>query len=100
MSSRNPFRDFILPLAYENRGLLHALLGLTSCHMLAGRPSSRHETEAIEHRLEAIRWLSTMLSFQESGGTNDDVPIATILMLVLHDVSVTSVLVTNRMFIL
>ena len=88
--SRNPFRELLLPLAYDHAGLLHALLGLTASHMQVSHPSSSTlKTEAIEHRLEAIRHLNNMLSYQEmlsAGDASDDVALATILILVLHDV--------------
>ena len=52
--------------------------------------SSAYEAEPIEHRLEAIRRLIPILSSfeeHESLELSEDVPLAVILMLLLHDVS-------------
>lgn len=86
----NPYRELILPLAYTNIGLLHAVLGLTARHMQAAHISDNSETEALEHRLEALRYLSLMLWQEEvtaPGRSDEDLPLATILILLLYDVS-------------
>ena len=87
----NPFREFILPLAYENVGLLHAVLGLSECHLAASRNNEKaHKAEAIEHRIAAIHFLSAGLRLYKKGtlsNLEETTLLAIILILLLHDVS-------------
>lgn len=88
----NLFRQHILPIAYRHTGLLHALLGLVLCHMQASDPHIQQtdQAEALEHRVSAIRSLSSLLARGTDtslDGMAEDVQLATILILVLHDVS-------------
>lgn len=88
----NPFRSYILPLAYKNLGILHAVLALSSCHIV----TSGHKTDAkmsmatmIEHQLSALQSLSSLLLKEELYSLaveEEDILLATVLLLVLRDV--------------
>jgi hypothetical protein len=68
---------------------LHAILGLACCHLDAVNGTRHSEAEALEHRLEAIRYLSVLLEMEKDGmlqAEDQDVVLATINVLVLHDV--------------
>lgn len=86
----NPYRAFILPLAYEQFGLLYAVLGLAANH-LGHLNSDKYllDTVAVEYRLRALQALSDAISKGISGklspGERDSI-FATIQMLLLHDV--------------
>ena len=89
--SSNPFRKYVLPMAYEHIGLLHAVLGLATCHMDAfAGDKPLHHAEALEHRLHAIQSLSSLIMDDRNGSlqeAEENFLLATILILVLHDVS-------------
>ena len=86
----NPFRDHVLPLAYEHVGLLHAILGLASCHLgITGDLIGYYKTEALKHRVEAIRCLAELLADERERllpASHRDVVLAIINILVLHDI--------------
>jgi len=87
----NPFKDYILPLASQNAGLLEAVLGLSACHMMNRDPeaNARMFTAAIEHRLSAFQALGVLLLKEESSGLSEmeeEVALAIVLTLVLHDI--------------
>ncbi|OGM46144.1 hypothetical protein ABOM_004899 [Aspergillus bombycis] len=93
----NPFRGYILPLAYQDTGILHAVLGLTMCHINA---SGKRETEnisvarMIEHQLSALQSLSSLLMKEEIYGLTDDeqdLLLAVVILLVLYDICETGV---------
>lgn len=91
-STFNPFRAYILPLAYQHPGLLHAILGLAACHLRSSEldVSQQTHTAAIHHKLLAIQSLGSLLLKEECFGLNDieeDLALATVLILVLDDVS-------------
>lgn len=86
----NPFRDHILPLAYEHTSLLHAILGLSACHIPQETISSPH-TAALEHKLSAIQALASLLLKEECLGLSpieEDLTLTIVLLLLLQDVSV------------
>lgn len=62
--TKNPFREYVLPLVYEHLGLLHAVLGLAACHLSRSPADDAHlcKTEALKHRLEAKRHLKDLLA--------------------------------------
>ncbi|KIL94321.1 hypothetical protein FAVG1_02884 [Fusarium avenaceum] len=64
----NPFRQYILPLAYQDQGILHALLGLSACHMhnTGNYHGSGLITVSLGYRLSAIRSLATLLAKEET----------------------------------
>ncbi|EXJ78188.1 hypothetical protein A1O3_09349 [Capronia epimyces CBS 606.96] len=81
----------MLPLSYQHRGLLHALLGLAACHLgSSGIDTSQfNQTSALEHKLSAIQALSAFLIKEEMLGLNameEDITLAIVLLLVLHDI--------------
>lgn len=83
---------YVLPLAYQHAGLLHAILGLAACHLRSSEidPSQRTHTAAIEHKLLAIQSLGALLLKEECFGLNDieeELALAIVLILVLDDVS-------------
>ncbi|KAF2688703.1 hypothetical protein K458DRAFT_151369 [Lentithecium fluviatile CBS 122367] len=87
----NPFKAYILPLAYQNAGLLEAVLGLSACHLRNqdSRANSPMIAAAIEHRLSAFQALSTLLRKEEDVGLNDteeEIALALVLTLVIHDI--------------
>ncbi|KAK6837549.1 hypothetical protein RU639_001635 [Aspergillus parasiticus] len=93
----NPFRGYILPLAYRDIGILHAVLGLTMCHITS---SGKRETEnasvarMIEHQLSALQSLSSLLIKEEIYGLTDDEQdglLAVVILLVLYDICETGV---------
>lgn len=82
---------YVLPLAYEQIGLLYAVLGLTACHkgMMTADDYLRG-TVAVEYRLKAIQSLGETLQNGISAGFNEDERdgiFATIQILLLQDVS-------------
>ncbi|KAL7765695.1 hypothetical protein ACKLNR_003611 [Fusarium oxysporum f. sp. zingiberi] len=87
----NPFRDYVLPLAYQHQGILHALLGLSACHMhnTGNANSQRLVTVSLGYRLSAIRSLASLLHKEDTSRltpTEEEYVLAMVLLLVLHDV--------------
>ncbi|KAI1746648.1 fungal-specific transcription factor domain-containing protein [Xylaria castorea] len=92
----NPFREHVLPLAYQHQGILHALLGLSACHIhLSGRrESQRLVTISLRYRVSALRSLGSMLSKEEVTGltiSEEEHVLGMVLLSVLHDVCETGV---------
>ncbi|CAG8910053.1 unnamed protein product [Penicillium egyptiacum] len=87
----NPYRLYILPLAYEQIGPLYAVLGLTACHIGIKKDDAYpRDTLAVEYQARAIRCLSETLQNDISGelGENErDGIFATIQVLLLQDAS-------------
>ncbi|KAF3398488.1 hypothetical protein F1880_005762 [Penicillium rolfsii] len=86
----NPYRRYVLPLAYEQIGLLYAVLGLSACH-LGHLRSDKHlyETTAVNYRLKAITALGAAIRKVCSGYFSDDERdgvFVTIQILLLHDI--------------
>ncbi|KAJ5291877.1 fungal-specific transcription factor domain-containing protein [Penicillium angulare] len=90
VESKNPYRVYVLSLAYEQIGLLHAVLALSACHF--GHLNSNkhfHEAVAVDYRLKAIAELGVAIRKVSSGDFNDsdrDGVFATIQILLLHDI--------------
>ncbi|KAF5722943.1 hypothetical protein FMUND_2300 [Fusarium mundagurra] len=87
----NPFREYVLPLAYQHQGILHALLGLSACHMhnTGHANSQRLVTVSLGYRLSAIRSLASLLHKEDISRltpTEEEHVLAMVLLLVLHDV--------------
>ncbi|KAF4959045.1 hypothetical protein FGADI_1923 [Fusarium gaditjirri] len=87
----NPFRDYVLPLAYQHQGILHALLGLSACHMHSTgyTHNQRLVTASLGYRLSAIRSLASLLHKEDTSrltSTEEEHVLAMVLLLVLHDV--------------
>ena len=90
--SSNPFAEYVLPLAYQHDGVLHALLGLSACHMhTSGKDQSIECTDtALRHRVAAIQALGTLLEQEETSQmsvTQEESVLAMVLLLIFHDVS-------------
>jgi hypothetical protein len=88
----NPFKEYILPLAYRHDGVLHAVLGLSACHLhFSGKDESqRCITTALQHRVAALHSLGELLLQEETSGlanVEEESILAMALLLVFHDVS-------------
>lgn len=87
----NPYRSYVLPLAFEQICLLYAVLGLSACH-LGHLKADRHlhEAVAVDYRVKAFTALGAYIK-KASSGTLDhserDGVFATIQIFLLHDVS-------------
>ncbi|CAI7604119.1 unnamed protein product [Penicillium manginii] len=91
----NPYRLYVIPLAYEQLNVLYAVLGLSACHM--GHLNSEmhlYESVAVEYRAKAINALGTTINKVCSGnfrGSDVDSVFATIQILLLHDICETGI---------
>ncbi|CCF34615.1 C6 zinc finger protein [Colletotrichum higginsianum] len=89
--TENPFRVHVLPLAYQHTGVLHAVLGLSACHLhLSSSGAARVEmATALQHRVAALNILALLLGKEEVHGltaAEDEAVLAIVLLLVLHDI--------------
>ncbi|CAG8044594.1 unnamed protein product [Penicillium salamii] len=86
----NPYQVYVLPLAYEQIGLLYAVLGLTACHLgIQKEDLYLRETLAVEYRVRAISRLGETLQNGLSGELSEnerDGIFATIQILLLQDI--------------
>lgn len=87
----NPFKKHVLPLIYRHQGVLHALLGLSACHMhISGKNESQHyATISLKYRLSALHSLGTFLQQEEVSAlttSEEEYVLGIVLLLVLHDV--------------
>ncbi|KAF5976051.1 hypothetical protein FCOIX_7305 [Fusarium coicis] len=87
----NPFREYVLPLAYQHQGILHALLGLSACHMhnTGHANNQRLVTVSLRYRLSAIQSLASLLHKEDISRltpTEEEHVLAMVLLLILHDV--------------
>ncbi|KAJ5092076.1 fungal-specific transcription factor domain-containing protein [Penicillium alfredii] len=94
-SAENPYRLYVLPLAYEQIGLLYAVLALSACH-LGHLNSDRHlyEAVAVNYRVNAITALGAAIRKGCSGNfdkSERDGVFATIQILLLHDICETGI---------
>ncbi|KAI9146854.1 hypothetical protein HJFPF1_13422 [Paramyrothecium foliicola] len=83
----NPFTDYVLPLAYQQRGILDALIGLSACHMfISGNNDSQHlMTVSLQSRVSALRSVGSLLLKEEVLGltaTEEECLLCTVLLLV------------------
>lgn len=90
----NPYRLYVLPLSYENLGLLYAVLGLSASHLgIMTADVHLRETLAVEYRLKAIRSLGGTIKNTFAGALHEndrDSVFAMIQILLLQDVSIPS----------
>ncbi|KAJ5204223.1 fungal-specific transcription factor domain-containing protein [Penicillium cinerascens] len=98
--SDNPYRLYVLPLAYEQIGLLYAVLGLSACHLgrLKG-DSHLCESAAVDYRLKAITALGRTIKKVGSGAFDEnecDGVFATIQILLLHDLKLDQTLTVEH----
>ncbi|KAL2288758.1 hypothetical protein FJTKL_03425 [Diaporthe vaccinii] len=89
--TENLFRRYLLPLAYQHTGVLHAVLGLVACHLRSSRRDMTKATEAdaLSHRVAAIRILGSLLAQEEAQGlkaAEEEAVLAMILLLIFHDI--------------
>ncbi|KAK7711892.1 hypothetical protein SLS64_005163 [Diaporthe eres] len=89
--TENLFRRYLLPLACQHTGVLHAVLGLVACHLRSSRRDMRKatETDALSHRVAALRILGSLLAQEEVQGlkaAEEEAVLAMILLLIFHDV--------------
>ncbi|KAM5376348.1 hypothetical protein ACJZ2D_005570 [Fusarium nematophilum] len=94
--TENPFREHILPLAYQHQGVLHALLGLSACHMhLSGKDESQHfVTTSLHYRVSALHSLGSLLLKEEASGltsAEEEFLLGMVLLLVFHDICETGI---------
>ncbi|QKX57861.1 uncharacterized protein TRUGW13939_04981 [Talaromyces rugulosus] len=94
--TNNPFREHVLPLVYQHQSILHALLGLSACHMhISGRNESQHfVTISLQYRVSALHSLGALLLQEEATGltnSEEECVLGTVLLLVLHDVCETGI---------
>lgn len=87
----NPFHKYVLPLAYQHQGILHALLGLSVCHMhISGNESSQYfVATSCSYRISALHSLGSLLHKEEVSNLEPleaEYILAIVLLLVLHDV--------------
>ncbi|VUC29723.1 unnamed protein product [Clonostachys rosea] len=85
----NPFRSHVLPLAYHHEVVLHALLGLTACHMSLSDDGSSMTTASFKHRAAALHGLVALLAKEEThqlSRSDEEATFATVLLLVFHDI--------------
>lgn len=85
----NPFRSHVLPLAYHHEVVLHALLGLTACHISHLDDGSPMTTASLKHRASALHGLVALLAKEEAhqlSRSDEEATFATVLLLVFHDV--------------
>ncbi|KAI1628731.1 C6 zinc finger domain protein [Exophiala viscosa] len=91
----NPYRKYILPLAYEHVAPLCAILGLSACHQgIQQGDREMLDSEAVQYRLQAIRSLASLLA-KDRRSTLSEVEqaalLATIQLLILHDICETGI---------
>ncbi|KAJ5729288.1 fungal-specific transcription factor domain-containing protein [Penicillium malachiteum] len=90
VESKNPYRLYVLSLAYEQIGLLYSVLALSACHL--GHLKfyrNLYEDIAVDYRLKAITELGTAIRKVGSGdfsANERDGVFATIQILLLHDI--------------
>ncbi|KAJ0422827.1 fungal-specific transcription factor domain-containing protein [Aspergillus carlsbadensis] len=85
----NPYRSYVLPLAYEQLGLLYAVLGLAACHDGLRNGVEDLREVADEYRLRCISCLRKSLEngiSPQSHENERDGLFATIQLLLLHDI--------------
>lgn len=90
--AENPYRTYVLPLVYEQIGVLYAVLGLTACHkgIMTG-DDYLQGTVAVEYRMKAIRSLGEFIQngiYADFSEDERDGIFATVQILLLQDVSI------------
>ncbi|KAM4067169.1 fungal specific transcription factor [Hirsutella rhossiliensis] len=91
-ASGSPFRSHILPLAHQHQGVLHALLGLSACHMGLSRAEEtipEATTLGLQHRADALVCLGLLLLKEASQGltaAEEEFVLAMVVLLVFHDI--------------
>lgn len=87
----DPFREYVLPLAYQHQGVLNALLGLSLSHMDNSGIYNNEGFESLSmgYRLSATRSVASLSLKEEMSElthAEEEYLLAMVLLLVLHDV--------------
>jgi hypothetical protein len=82
---RNPYSQYILPLAVQKPALLYACAALAACHFDVRLSNPSFHVQALRFRGKAMRRLQEQLWAEQNG--MDESNLATILMLTLTDLS-------------
>jgi hypothetical protein len=96
----NPYRLYVLPLAYEQISVLYATLALSACH-IGHLKNDRHvhESVAVNYRVRAITALGATIQKGYSLNFDEnelDGVFATIQLLLLHDVRFILIAITSK----
>ncbi|KAK6084184.1 short chain dehydrogenase reductase family [Seiridium cupressi] len=78
--AENPFINVVIPMAFENVAVRHALVGLSACHLARTYPD--FERNLLRHRSHALQCLKTELN----SPTNITWSLASTLMLCLLEI--------------
>lgn len=82
-TDRNPYSQYILPLAIQRPALLYACAALAACHYSVRYQDNRHLIDCLRFRGKAMRRLQEQLWSEETA--KDESNIASVLMLTLTD---------------
>ena len=86
----NPFRDYVLPLAYKSAGVLYAVLNLSARHhsRQAGSGGRSMATLAEEHSFQATEILDNLLKLEHLSHRAQVSTLIMVLFSVLQDVRI------------
>ncbi|MCJ1378049.1 hypothetical protein MMC17_001145 [Xylographa soralifera] len=65
--STNPFKDILLPMATQHKGLMHSLLALSGSHIVAEKPDPAYNDRQDYHFAEAISTLRANIEAANEG---------------------------------
>ncbi|SLM41225.1 Zn(2)-C6 fungal-type DNA-binding domain [Lasallia pustulata] len=74
----NPFKDLFLPMAHEDKGLMHSLMSLAGLHLLAREPEAALRERQQHHFSEAQSILIADVERADSAQTGDNYPEGTL----------------------
>ena len=74
----NPFKDLFLPMAHEDKGLMHSLMSLAGLHLLAREPGAALSERQQHHFSEAQSILIADVKRASSVPTGDNYPDGTL----------------------
>lgn len=74
----NPFKDLFLPMAHEDKGLMHSLMSLAGLHLIAREPGSALSERQQHHFSEAQSILIADVERAVSAQAGDDNPEGTL----------------------
>ena len=70
--STNPFKDILLPMATQHKGLMHSLLALSGSHIVAEKPDPVFSERQDYHFAEAISTLRTNIEAANKGAKEQE----------------------------
>ncbi|GAM88165.1 hypothetical protein ANO11243_061960 [Dothideomycetidae sp. 11243] len=82
-TARNPYSQYILPMAMEKPALLYACAALAACHFDVRTPSLQHGVDGLRFRGRAMRRLQEQMWTENTA--KDESNLAAVLMLILTD---------------